>query len=43
MIPLADLELFYGKVKVAFWAFIWEEFFNFVEDMGVQADKYLLR
>ena len=30
------LIFFYGKVKFAFWAFIWEEFMDFIEDFGAK-------
>ena len=32
--------IFYGKVRFAFWAFIWEEFMDFVEDFGAKVNKY---
>ena len=41
MMTLVDLEFFYGKVKFAFWDFIWEEILDFVEDfLGPKVNKY---
>ena len=34
--PWVDLEFFYGKVKFAFWAFIYVEFMDFIEDFGAK-------
>ena len=35
------LSFFYGKVKFAFWDFIWEEILDFVEDfLGPKVNKY---
>ena len=31
---------FLDNVNFAFWAFIWEQFVNFVEDFGAQVSKY---
>ena len=36
---LGDLEFFYGKVKLAFWAVVWEEFMDFVEGFGAKVNK----
>ena len=33
-------QVFYGKVKFAFWSFKWEEFMDFVEDFGAEVNKY---
>ena len=35
-----DLDMFRGKVKFAFTAFIWEEFIELVEDLGAKVNKY---
>ena len=37
--PWVGLEFFFGKVKFAFWAFIWEDFMDFI-DFGAQLNKY---
>ena len=29
---------FYGKIKFAFWPFIWVEFMDFVEDFGAKVN-----
>ena len=34
------LEFFYGKVKFAFWTFIWEEFMDFAEGFDAKVNKY---
>ena len=40
MMTLDDLDIFYGKVKFAFQAFIREEFIELVEDLGAEVNKY---
>ena len=32
--------VFYGKAKFAFWAFMWEEFMDFIEEFGAKVNKY---
>ena len=33
-------DIFYGNVKFAFQAFMWEEFMELVEDLGAEVNKY---
>ena len=40
MMTLVELDIFDGKVKFAFQAFIREEFMELVEDLGAEANKY---
>ena len=41
--PCFDLDIFDGKVKFAFRAFIREEFMELVEDLGAEVNKYIQR